>query len=103
MLEKFWGPRNREPRLWTSEGGRGGLAPLDFENISKKGCFLSFELEKPNFTTFGPLEKLWKNPLVPPPRKKSCLRLFILMVNLHLVPTISQVFSSIQCIRSRKT
>jgi len=24
-------------------GVMGGLAPLDFENCSKKGCFLSFE------------------------------------------------------------
>jgi len=33
--------------------GRGALPPLDFEIISKKGCFLSFEWEKSNFTMFG--------------------------------------------------
>jgi len=42
------------------------LDPLDFENFSKKGCFLSFEWKKSNFTTFGPaLENVWKNPLAP--------------------------------------
>ena len=38
---------------WASEAGLGGLAPLDFKNFSKKGCFLSFEWEKTNYTTFG--------------------------------------------------
>jgi len=39
------------------------LAPLDFENFSKKGCFLNFEWEKPNFTTFAPPGKnLEKSP-----------------------------------------
>jgi len=33
---------------FTSEEGE------DFTNCSKKGCFLSFEWEKTNFTTFGP-------------------------------------------------
>jgi len=28
---------------WASEGGEGGYGPLDFENFSKKGYFLSFE------------------------------------------------------------
>jgi len=52
---------------WTSEGGeQGGLGLLDFENFSKKGCFHGFEREKTNFTTFSPLEKFKKNPLVPP-------------------------------------
>jgi len=31
--------------------------------ISVKGCFLSFEWEKLNFTTFGPLENFFFNPL----------------------------------------
>jgi len=37
-------------------GRRGegeALARLDFENFSKKGCFLIFEWDKINFTTFG--------------------------------------------------
>jgi len=39
-------------------GARRGLDPLDFENFSKKGCFLNFEWEKTNSTTFDtPLEK----------------------------------------------
>jgi len=41
------------------------LAPLDFENFSKKGCFRGFEWEKANVITLGrPLKKFWKNPFV---------------------------------------
>ena len=36
---------------WALEGGEP--RPLDFKMFSKKHCFLSFELEKTNFTTFG--------------------------------------------------
>jgi len=40
-------------------------AAMDFENFSKKGCLLSFEWGKTNFSTFVPrLEKFGKNPLV---------------------------------------
>jgi len=35
------------------QGGQGAKAPLDFGNFSKKGCFLDFEWDKINFTTFG--------------------------------------------------
>jgi len=43
---------------------------VNFENFSKKGCFLSFEWEKTNFTTFGPPGKiLEKSPGAPPPGK----------------------------------
>jgi len=35
---------------WASEEGREALAPLDFNNFSKKGCSLSFEWE---LSTFG--------------------------------------------------
>ena len=46
-------------RPWASGGeGQGAGLPLDFEIFSKKGCSLSFEREKSNFTTFGPP---WKN------------------------------------------
>jgi len=39
-------------------GGQGVLTALGFENISKNGCFLNFQWEKTNFTTFDPpLEK----------------------------------------------
>jgi len=52
-------------------GGAGEPSrPLDFEIFSKKGCFFSFEWEKTNFTTFGPLEKFWKNPVVAHPLEK---------------------------------
>jgi len=51
-------------------GAGSGLALLDFETFCKKGCFLSFQWEKINFTTFGPLlKKFRQNPLVPPPGK----------------------------------
>jgi len=57
-------------------GRWGAWAPLDFENFSKKGCFLSFvvflEWEKTNFTTLWlPWTKFWKNPLVAPPPGKN--------------------------------
>jgi len=55
-------------KAWASEGGgRGLLTPMEFENFSKKGSFLSFEWEKTNFTTFCPPTKILKNPLVAPP------------------------------------
>jgi len=54
---------------WASEGGRGDLVThWILKILSKKSCFLSFEWEKTNFTTFAPP---WKNPLVPPPGKHS--------------------------------
>ena len=50
-------------------------APLDFENYSKKGCLLSFEQEKQNFTTFvPPWKKFCENSPVAPPRKKNLRR-----------------------------
>jgi len=42
---------------------------------AKKGCFLSFEWEKTSFTTFAiPLEKFWRNPLVPRGKNPSDAR-----------------------------
>ena len=49
--------------------GRGALAPPDFESFSKKGCSLSFEWEKTNFTTFGPPWKNLEKSVVPPLEK----------------------------------
>jgi len=37
---------------------KGGKASWILKFSAKKGCFFSFELEKTNFTTFGPP---WKN------------------------------------------
>jgi len=37
-----------QTEAWTSEGGQGSLAPLDFASPSRKGCFLIFEWEKKN-------------------------------------------------------
>ena len=53
-------------------GGRGDLAPLDFdfENFSRKDCFISSEWEKTNLTTFGSLKKFGGSPLVPLPLEK---------------------------------
>jgi len=47
----------------------GGLGhPLDFEIFSKKGCFLSFERDKSNFTNLGsPWKNLGKIPQCPTP------------------------------------
>jgi len=40
--------------MGVGKGGRGAKAPLDFEIFCKKGCFLGFQWEKTNFTTFAP-------------------------------------------------
>jgi len=41
--------------LWTYHRRRKEEQdPLDFENLTKKGCFVCFEWEKANFTPFGP-------------------------------------------------
>ena len=41
----------------TMDVGKGGKGPLDFEDFTKKACFLGFDREKTNFTTFGPPRK----------------------------------------------
>jgi len=53
--------------------GRGGArAPWVLKISAKKGCFLSFEWEKTNFTTFAPpLEKFWKIPRCAPGKNLS--------------------------------
>ena len=58
--------------MLSAKGEQGGQGPLlDFEIFSKKGCFLSFEWEKTNFTSFSlSLEKFWKNHPVPPSPEK---------------------------------
>jgi len=43
--------------MGVGRGGRGALLPWILKFSTKKGCFLSFEKEKSNFTTFSPLEK----------------------------------------------
>jgi len=56
-------------------GARRGLALLDFEIISKKGCFFNFEGQKPNFTVCAPpLEKILGKSPTGPPWKKSFRR-----------------------------
>ena len=49
----------------------GGRTPLDFENFSKKGVFLVSNGKSKISPLLAPLEKFWKNPLVPPLWKKS--------------------------------
>ena len=49
-----------------------GKVGLDFENLSKKGCFLSFEWENPPFLV--PPRNFWKIPLMLTPWKKSFRR-----------------------------
>ena len=56
----------------ASEGGqRGALTPWILKFSAKKGCFLSFEREKSNFTTFGPPGKILEKSPSAPPWKKS--------------------------------
>jgi len=53
--------------MGVGRGSRGALAPSWILKISaKKGCFLSFEWDKINFTTFSPPRKiLEKSPNTP--------------------------------------
>ena len=54
--------------MGIGRGRQGGpTLLLDFENFSKKGCFIDFEWEKTNITTFDPAGKiLEKSPSGPP-------------------------------------
>jgi len=55
--------------------GKGGLAPLVFENVSKKVVFLVSRGKKTNFTTFCPLlKKFWKKSPRGPSWKRSFRR-----------------------------
>jgi len=57
-------------RSWASEGVSREARPRILKNFGKKCCFLSFELEKLNFTTFGPPYKIFgKIPYWPPWKK----------------------------------
>jgi len=63
---------NRNMGVGRGWGSREPRPTLDFDNSSKKGCFLNLDCEKPNFTTFGPPGKiLEKYPSPPLPWKKS--------------------------------
>jgi len=56
--------------MGVGRGAGEAIHPWILKISANKVCFLSFEWEKSNFTTFGhPLEKFWKNPLVDPNRK----------------------------------
>jgi len=46
-------------------GREGEGDPVDFEMLSKKGCFFSFEWEKTHFATFAmaPQEKILPTPM----------------------------------------
>ena len=56
--------------MGVGRGGRGGLAPLDFEIISKKRLFFQFRGVKNKFHHFWPLwKKVWENSLLLPPGK----------------------------------
>jgi len=60
-----------KPGSWALEGG--SRLPWISKFLAKKVFFLSFELAKTNFTTFGP--PLEKSPCGSPPWKKSFRRL----------------------------
>jgi len=51
----------RNYQAWASE--RGALPPWILKISAKKGCFLNFEWEKTNFTTFGPWKKILPTPM----------------------------------------
>ena len=55
--------------MGVGTGAGGAKALLDYEFFTKKGCFLSFEWEKNNFTTFY---LLWKKSF-----RRPWLRLFV--------------------------
>jgi len=60
--------------------GAGGQDPLNLDIFRKKRLFSSFEWEKTNFTTFcSPLEKFWKNPLLPTWKKSFKRPWFIVL------------------------
>ena len=66
-------------REWASEGRRPNPPgfynfPFPDEIFIKKICFLCFEEEKQNFTTFGPSQKnCWKHPVLESSWKTSFL------------------------------
>jgi len=59
---------------WASEGGQEALAPLDFENFTKKGCFLSFEWGKQISPLLAPPGEILEKSPGAPPWKKSFRR-----------------------------
>jgi len=52
--------------------GKRGLAPLDFKNFSKKGCFLGLEWEKNFYHFWSPPKKILEKPLIASPCKNPC-------------------------------
>jgi len=79
--------------MGVGKGGKEAKAPLDLKNFRKKGCFLSVEWEKTNFTIFGPpWKKFGKNPCAPPPWKKSFPRPWFYYVSLADRESISKMF-----------
>jgi len=55
------------------KGGQRGPCPtLDFEIISKKGCFFAISRGKKQISPLlAPWKKFWENPLLPPPLGKN--------------------------------
>ena len=68
--------------------GRGPWPP-GFWKFSKKGCFLSFEWEKTNFTAFGPSRKiLEKFPSGPSGKNSSDSHVWVLTLCRSLFSTV---------------
>jgi len=55
--------------MGVGRGEQGGIHPLDFEIFNKKVVFLVLGRKKQISPLLGPVEKCWKNPLVPPLEK----------------------------------
>ena len=78
----------RDLPLWASEGEQGGRLPWILKISAKKGCFLSFEREKTNFTNFGSPRKTLEKSSSTSPWEKSfrrpCLPLSAVTVSHYL-------------------
>jgi len=65
--------------MGVGRGAVGALVTSDFENFSKKGCFLSLQREKKISPLLAPPRKILENPLVAPlekiPRPMLVMRL----------------------------
>jgi len=92
--------RPRRPLcMVVGRGEAGAKETLDFENVSKKGCFRCFEWAKTNFTTFGPprqnLEKSLHAPLekiLPIP-----MSLWFIFVNIYSLLEMQNVINLNMC------
>jgi len=71
-----------------------GANPLDFENCSRKGCFLTLEWEKTKFTLLSsPRKFLEKSPCAPPEKNPSDAPVQESKSNLNKLESLNQIGS----------